>query len=62
MGRDRSAAILLVSRARSSVASLTPPDMPTKDFIDKYMDIYTNANFTTWAEAGEWNVLAWNHD
>jgi len=26
-----------------------PPDMPTKDYIERHMEVYTNPNITTWA-------------
>ena len=35
------------------VLTMCASDYPTKDFINKYMDIYTNANLTTWEEAGK---------
>lgn len=25
-----------------------PPDMPTKDYIERHMEVYTNPNITTW--------------
>jgi len=27
--------------------------MPTKDYIDRHINAYTNPNLTTWAAAGE---------
>ncbi|KAF8630900.1 hypothetical protein AX17_005258 [Amanita inopinata Kibby_2008] len=29
-----------------------PPSRPTTDYIQKHLDAYTNANLTTWAQAG----------
>nr|XP_018262958.1 glucosidase [Kwoniella dejecticola CBS 10117]OBR85116.1 glucosidase [Kwoniella dejecticola CBS 10117] len=30
-----------------------PPDMPTKDYIERHKEVYTNPNLTTWTGAGE---------
>nr|XP_019011212.1 glucosidase [Kwoniella pini CBS 10737]OCF49993.1 glucosidase [Kwoniella pini CBS 10737] len=30
-----------------------PPDMPTKDYIERHKEVYTNPNLTTWAGAGK---------
>jgi hypothetical protein len=33
----------------SGTLGCDPPDMPTKDYIERHMDVYTNPNITTWA-------------
>jgi beta-glucan synthesis-associated protein KRE6 len=27
-----------------------PPEFPTKTYIDRYIEAYTNPNFTTWTD------------
>jgi hypothetical protein len=33
----------------SGTLGCDPSDMPTKDYIERHMEVYTNPNITTWA-------------
>nr|XP_019046651.1 glucosidase [Kwoniella bestiolae CBS 10118]OCF25581.1 glucosidase [Kwoniella bestiolae CBS 10118] len=34
----------------SGTIGCDPPDYPTKDYIERHLDVYTNPNLTTWVE------------
>jgi len=33
----------------SGTLGCDPPDMPTKDYIERHIEVYSNPNVTTWA-------------
>jgi len=44
----------------SGTLGCDPPDMPTKDYIERHMEVYTNPNITTWSPGKPFqSLLSW---
>jgi hypothetical protein len=41
----------------SGTLGCDPPDMPTKDYIERHIEVYSNPNITTWAPGKLFSLL-----